>query len=89
MARQYPRFLFSNPQNTKSKGPFIVHLLPPVMMFKLVEYEPISHLPRKSYGLERLDWGEPASDESIRLIKNEAWNWIAPQLKDLGFTTIK
>jgi hypothetical protein len=32
MARQYPRFLFSNPQNTKSKGPFVVHTLDPVMI---------------------------------------------------------
>lgn len=29
MARQYPRFLYSNPKGTKSKGPFVVHLLSP------------------------------------------------------------
>jgi len=29
MAREYPRFLFSNPQNTKSKGPFVVHTMEP------------------------------------------------------------
>ena len=29
MARKYPRFLYSNPGNTKSEGPFIVHLLEP------------------------------------------------------------
>ncbi len=32
MARQYPRFLFSNPQNTKSKGPFVVSLMPPILI---------------------------------------------------------
>jgi hypothetical protein len=35
MAREYPRFLFSNPQNTKSKGPFIVHCLEPFCIFRL------------------------------------------------------
>jgi hypothetical protein len=36
MARDYPRFLFSNPQNTKSKGPFIVHLLEPRLVFLVI-----------------------------------------------------
>lgn len=35
MSRAYPRFLFSNPQNTKSQGPFIVHTLEPRLVFKL------------------------------------------------------
>lgn len=29
MARAYPRFLFSNPKNTKSPGPFVVHTIFP------------------------------------------------------------
>ena len=29
MARGYPRFLFSNPQNVKTPGPFVVHCLEP------------------------------------------------------------
>jgi hypothetical protein len=29
MAKQYPRFLFSNPQNTKSKGAFVIHTSEP------------------------------------------------------------
>jgi hypothetical protein len=29
MARKYPRFLLSNPSNTKSSGPFVVHTLNP------------------------------------------------------------
>lgn len=32
MVRQYPRFIFSNPQNTKSKGPFVVSLIPPILI---------------------------------------------------------
>lgn len=29
MARMYPRFLYADPKDTKSKGPFIVHLMDP------------------------------------------------------------
>ena len=43
MAREYPRFLFSNPQNTKSKGPFIVHCLEPFCIFRLTS-KPIDHV---------------------------------------------
>ena len=34
MARNYPRFLFSNPQHTVSTGPFIVHCIKPRMLLK-------------------------------------------------------
>lgn len=39
MAREYPRFLFSNPQNTKSEGPFVIHLLEPRLVFKVVDQD--------------------------------------------------
>ena len=35
MARQFPRFLFSNPKNTKTQGPFIIHMLEPNLLFKV------------------------------------------------------
>lgn len=35
MARQFPQFLFSNPKNTKSKGPFIIHTLLPISIIKI------------------------------------------------------
>lgn len=35
MSREYPRFLFSNPHNTKSKGPFIIHTLDPMFIVKV------------------------------------------------------
>lgn len=40
MARNYPRFLFSNPKNTKTPGPFIVHLLEPRLVFKVITSQP-------------------------------------------------
>lgn len=42
MARQYPRFLFSNPSNSKSKGPFIVHTLNPVMIIQVSVRPPVA-----------------------------------------------
>ena len=36
MAREYPRFLYSNPKDTKAKGPFIVHTLFPKALFKFI-----------------------------------------------------
>jgi hypothetical protein len=34
MGKQFPRFLISNATNTKTKGPFIVHTLPPKFICK-------------------------------------------------------
>jgi len=34
MLRGYPRFLFSNPTNVKSEGPFIIHTLEPQFIVK-------------------------------------------------------
>lgn len=34
MARKYPRFLLSNPANTKSTGPFVIHTLEPRFIAK-------------------------------------------------------
>lgn len=34
MGKQFPRFLISNATNTKSKGPFIIHTLPPKFICK-------------------------------------------------------
>jgi hypothetical protein len=42
--RDYPKFLFSNPTNTKSKGPFIVHLLEPRLVFRVINYNTIVFL---------------------------------------------
>ena len=37
MARGYPRFLFSNPQNVKTPGPFLIHCLQPRLIFQVVK----------------------------------------------------
>ena len=35
MARHFPRFLFSNPKNTKSEGPLIISTIPPLIICKV------------------------------------------------------
>lgn len=35
MPRQFPRFIFEEPQNTKTQGPFIVHTLSPKFICKV------------------------------------------------------
>ena len=35
MARPYPRFIYSDPQDTKSAGPFIIHTLHPQLIAKV------------------------------------------------------
>ena len=35
MARLYPRFIYSDPQDTKSSGPFVVHTLFPQLIAKV------------------------------------------------------
>lgn len=47
MSRNYPRFLYSNPQNTKTKGPFIVHTLDPFVIVKVSVLNPIQHFSLK------------------------------------------
>ena len=52
MAREYPRFIFSNPKNTKSEGPFLVHTLDPYIIFKV-------HRKNKAYHLQREFHSQP------------------------------
>ncbi len=47
MQRKFPRFLLSDPQNTKSKGPFITHTLYPKAVMAVLP--PESHEQLKNY----------------------------------------
>ena len=53
MAREYPRFIFSNPKNTKSEGPFLIHTIDPYIIFKV-------HRKNKAYDLHRESHAHPA-----------------------------
>jgi hypothetical protein len=43
MARTYPRFIYSDPQDTKSKGPFIIHTLFPQFIARVTFAEDGDH----------------------------------------------
>lgn len=84
--RQYPRFIFSNPQDTKSKGPFIIHLLKPRMICKVYErrikeYNASEHINALHFGrfaielLEAWDEVESLKYAEIMRLMNE-WLWI-------------
>jgi hypothetical protein len=75
MARNYPRFLYSNPQNTKSEGPFIVHTIFPRSIFKVHRKNP----PQVAFvSVELLDIQECTDDEK-RQLTGEAYQWFNSQ----------
>ena len=80
MARSYPRFLFSNPINTKSKGPFIIHTIYPKCILKA----DISD--SKTFEITILDWLEDSKPISTGNISPElrildaAGEWLFSQL---------
>lgn len=95
MARLYPKFLFSNPKNTKSTGPFIVHLQKPRMICKVYErrvkaYKASEHLNAMHYGrfaIELLEaWDEAPSlrySDIMWQMNNWLWRQIETEQIDL------
>ena len=75
-ARGYPHFLYSNPQNTKAKGPFIVHTIYPRMICRIIDYDART----KTFGIEILqeidDWGQGEADIAL----NKMRNWLFSQI---------
>jgi hypothetical protein len=63
MARKFPRFLFSNPLNTKSPGPFVVHLLEPRLVFRVwhpdTQQSQFNLSPGENHIVQRGREGEP------------------------------
>ena len=79
MGRLYPRFLFSNPQNTKSKGPFVVHCLYPRAIFG-IEYSV-----REEEGtltITPLDFFESCSEDEAESLHIDLKEWLFTQIKN-------
>lgn len=86
MARSYPRFVFSNQQNTKNKGPFVIHSLFPRLVCKLhhrngpIEY-PLNanevFLPFRNnrFGIEPLEVWDVATNDQVwtALLQLDKW----------------
>lgn len=77
MARNYPRFLFSNPKNTKSEGPFCVHLLSPKVICK-VSYDVNQDI--GSLTLEPLEFFDSCSDHTADKVLLDMKEWLFSQI---------
>ncbi len=75
MARGYPRFLFSNPQNTKSKGPFLVHTLEPKFIAQVVVKD------NQYSGVHLLENWSSLSDDELWSVIDDANYWLFRQIK--------
>lgn len=81
MSRGYPRFLYSNPKNTKSEGPFIVHTLYPRCIFRINNKDKNS-TDFSFENLELLDCFDGAIQEDVLFgLKELVRKWIVSQIK--------
>lgn len=88
MARKYPRFLYSNPKNTKSPGPFIVHTLEPRLIMRVARvpnYDPGQMTHNGKYVLFFLDKTEITNE--VMEVTEAMFKWIDSQVK-LGEITL-
>ena len=69
MARLYPRFIYSDPQDTKSKGPFIIHTLFPQLIAKVTYADDGYHY------VDVLDIFTPADKEKIDQVVYSMHDW--------------
>lgn len=76
MSRLHPRFLFSDPQNTKSKGPFVVHTIFPAAICKIIDYD---HN-QKTFEIEMLTAFDHCNQQEIDLMLSDMRNWILTQI---------
>jgi hypothetical protein len=86
MARKYPRFLYSNPLNTKSPGPFLIHTLFPRVIFKVHIQE--NSLPRGegvsiTYSLQHIDDLKIDEDNVVEYetAYDEGLKWLTAQIR--------
>ncbi len=80
MARQFPRFLFSDPTNTKSKGPFIVHTIWPKAILKLVN-------DNGNVRVFDLEYWDECNEEQKTELRIQALDWAVTlyKLKQIHF----
>lgn len=82
MERQYPRFLFSNSNNTKTEGPFVVHLLYPKKLYR-IEWD----LKYPDYTIRRIpDWGDDCTEYHSTENEDDAVNWLNYQIVQKAIT---
>lgn len=93
MSRKFPRFLFSNPTNTKSKGPFVFHTIAPHVICSISdqpfnnEMRPIrkivitSHFVYNMFLLSKIEKDISIKEsEKIPAILDDMAEWIKTQI---------
>jgi len=79
MAREFPTFLFDNPQNTKNKGPFIVRTIYPKALFYVTNEKHPTH--RGSHHCIIIEKWDKASEQEYEEAQLLANSWFDRQLK--------
>lgn len=90
MARGYPRFLISAPKHTKDKGPFIVHLLEPQFICRVVDRTKEDITLLKNYYINLSGWTlellkvftKSADEKKVHFAMYDMVKWAANQ-KDI------
>lgn len=87
MAREYPRFLYSNPQNTKSPGPFVIYTLEPLLIFRVAfsknETENYHSIHTGFIGLVLLNYKkENPIPDSVIEVMFRAVVWLEKQIEE-------
>jgi hypothetical protein len=88
MARQFPRFLYSNPTNTNPPGPFVIHCLEPRIIFRVFvdEQDPRRALPWQPslwggfFGVQLIDDGSKLDQDALQKLMEEVIVWIEQQI---------
>jgi len=79
MGRNYPRFLFSDPQNTKSPGPFIVHTLFPRGILTIKKDGPAKGW--SDYTVYFIELFDEATIMEQQKVETAAAEWVYNQLR--------
>lgn len=69
MAREYPRFIFSHPFDTKSQERFIVHTLHPQMIAK------VTYAPDGGHYVDPVKAFVPAEEQKIKEVAYQMHSW--------------
>ncbi len=73
MTKHFPRFIYSNPENTKSKGPFIIHTRFPKVILKVEISDTIKAVPLEVWDL--------CTTDEIAEVAGYATNWYNYNIK--------
>lgn len=85
MKRGYPRFLFSDPKNVATPGPFIVHTMEPKFIVKVTRVPLYGEKRRTTHNgkicLTFVEDGGPVYSDELEKVTNRLYIWLEKQVK--------